>query len=86
VRRNPAGSGLAGALRCRSSLVWSGHAESRDRFFAPLWELLDAETSELVRKGNYERLFDAANARVRAWEAAQLGGRARPAADPNHRP
>jgi hypothetical protein len=56
------------------------------RDYAPLWELLDAETSALVRKGNYERLFDAANARVRAWEAAQLGGRARPAADPNHRP
>jgi hypothetical protein len=25
VRRNPPGSGLAGALRCRSSLVWNHH-------------------------------------------------------------
>lgn len=42
------------------------------RDYAPLWTSLDAETSRLVRIGNYQRLFDAANARVRAWEAAQL--------------
>ncbi len=42
------------------------------RDYAPLWNLLDPHTSELVRKGNYERLFDAANRRVRAWESAQL--------------
>lgn len=41
------------------------------RAFAPLWERLDPEASRLVRVGNYERLFDEARRRVRAWEAAQ---------------
>lgn len=35
-----------------------------------LWQLLDKEASEKVRKGNYERIFDAARPRVRAWELA----------------
>ena len=39
--------------------------------YAPLWKLLTPETSEKVRKGNYERIFDAARAKVRAWEHAQ---------------
>ncbi|MEM9801421.1 MAG: amidohydrolase family protein [Planctomycetota bacterium] len=38
--------------------------------FAPLWERLRPNTRYLVTKGNYERLFDAAALRVRAWEAA----------------
>ena len=38
--------------------------------YRPLWNLLNAETSAKVRKGNYERLFDAARQRVRAWELA----------------
>ena len=45
------------------------------RAFAPLWERLDPEASRLVRLGNYERLFDEARRRVRAWEAAQATGR-----------
>jgi len=40
--------------------------------YEPLWKLLDAKTSEKVRKGNYERLFDAARVNVRAWERAHL--------------
>jgi hypothetical protein len=36
--------------------------------YAPLWGLLTAEASAKVRKGNYERLFDAARERVRAYE------------------
>jgi predicted TIM-barrel fold metal-dependent hydrolase len=36
--------------------------------YAPLWELLTPEAREMVLKGNHERLFDAAAARVRAWE------------------
>ncbi len=36
--------------------------------YAPLWAALTPEASEKVRKGNYERLFDQARARVRAWE------------------
>jgi hypothetical protein len=35
-----------------------------------LWKTLSPEASESVRKGNYERLFDEARKKVRAWEAA----------------
>jgi predicted TIM-barrel fold metal-dependent hydrolase len=37
----------------------------------PVWEALTPEASAKVKKGNYERLFDDARRRVRAWEAAQ---------------
>ncbi|MGE5347499.1 MAG: amidohydrolase family protein [Acidithiobacillales bacterium] len=40
--------------------------------YAPLWRLLTPEASLKVRKGNYERLFDEARRRVRAWERANL--------------
>ncbi len=40
--------------------------------YQPLWDALTPEASELVRKGNYERLFDDARRRVRAWEAANV--------------
>jgi len=36
--------------------------------YAPLWRQLTPEASLKVRKGNYERLFDEARRRVRAWE------------------
>ncbi len=39
--------------------------------YAPLWALLTPEASAKVRKGNYERLFDAARERVRAYERKQ---------------
>jgi predicted TIM-barrel fold metal-dependent hydrolase len=39
--------------------------------YRPLWVALDRSTSEKVRKLNYERIFDAARLRVRAWEKAQ---------------
>jgi predicted TIM-barrel fold metal-dependent hydrolase len=38
--------------------------------YAPLFAKLAPEVSEKVRKGNYERLFDQARRRVRAWESA----------------
>ncbi len=38
--------------------------------YAPLFAKLTPEASEKVRKGNYERLFDEARVRVRAWEKA----------------
>ena len=38
--------------------------------YAPLWRQLTPEASQKVRKGNYERLFDEARRRVRAWERA----------------
>ncbi|MGE0624357.1 MAG: amidohydrolase family protein [Pseudomonadales bacterium] len=46
--------------------------------YAPLFARLTPEASELVRKGNYERVFDAARKRVRAWEAANVGIRRPP--------
>jgi len=39
--------------------------------YKPLWALLTPEASEKVRRGNYERLFDAARQKVRAWERAK---------------
>ena len=49
--------------------------------YDPLWKLLTPEASEKVRKGNYERLFDEARGKVRAWEKANLGASATPAPD-----
>lgn len=36
--------------------------------YAPLWKGLTPETSEKVRKGNYEKIFNEARQKVRAWE------------------
>jgi predicted TIM-barrel fold metal-dependent hydrolase len=36
----------------------------------PVWSRLTPEAKEKVTKGNYERLFDAARVKVRAWEKA----------------
>jgi predicted TIM-barrel fold metal-dependent hydrolase len=41
------------------------------RLYDPIWPLLTKEASANVRKANYERVFDNAKRRVRAWEAAQ---------------
>jgi hypothetical protein len=41
--------------------------------YAPLWNKLTPEASEKVRKANYERLFDTASRKVRAWETANAG-------------
>ena len=38
---------------------------------APVWRQLTPEASLKVRKGNYERLFDEARRRVRAWETGE---------------
>jgi hypothetical protein len=38
--------------------------------YGPLWSLLTNDASDKVRKGNYERLFDEARQKVRAWEHA----------------
>jgi hypothetical protein len=40
--------------------------------YAPLFAQLTREASEKVRKTNYERLFDEARRRVRAWETAHV--------------
>lgn len=38
--------------------------------YKPLWDALTPEARQKVQKGNYERLFDQARSKVRAWEAA----------------
>jgi hypothetical protein len=40
--------------------------------WAPIWSRLTPEASLKVRKGNYERIFDAARLKVRAWERAHV--------------
>ena len=40
--------------------------------YAPLFAKLTPAASEMVRKGNYERLFDKARRDVRAWERANV--------------
>ena len=40
--------------------------------YAPLFAKLTPDASEKLRKGNYERLFDEARRRVRAWEKANV--------------
>ena len=42
------------------------------RQYDPLWKLLSDDARAKVRKGNYERLFDAARVKVRAWERAHV--------------
>ncbi|HSD70144.1 MAG TPA: amidohydrolase family protein [Woeseiaceae bacterium] len=36
--------------------------------YAPLWAALSVDTRNKILKGNYERIFDEARAKVRAWE------------------
>lgn len=40
--------------------------------YDPLWEALTPEASQKVRLGNYERLFDQARTKVRAWEKVNI--------------
>jgi predicted TIM-barrel fold metal-dependent hydrolase len=42
------------------------------RQYEPLWRLLTSEAREDVLKRNYERLFNQARRRVRAWESANV--------------
>ncbi len=40
--------------------------------WAPVWSQLTPDASLKVRKGNYERIFDEARRKVRAWEKANV--------------
>jgi len=40
--------------------------------YGPLWNLLNKDASEKVRKGNYERIFAGARQKVRAWELTHV--------------
>jgi hypothetical protein len=39
--------------------------------WAPVWRLLTPEASLMIRKANYERIFDEGRRRVREWERSQ---------------
>jgi hypothetical protein len=43
--------------------------------YEPLWRRLTPDARQKVLKGNYERLFDAARRKVRAWERAHVAAR-----------
>jgi len=40
--------------------------------YQKLWDRLDAQTAGKVKAKNFERIFDAARVKVRAWEARQI--------------
>ncbi len=52
---------------------WEGYVANYT-VYDPLWERLDADVRAQVERLNYERIFDAAIPRVRAWEQRQLPG------------
>ena len=40
--------------------------------YRPLWDLLTSDAKQKVRKTNYERIFNRARTKVRAWEATNI--------------
>ncbi len=52
---------------------WDGYAKTYADY-GPLWDRLDATTRDRVQRLNYERLFDAAVPKIRAWERDRLAG------------
>jgi len=42
------------------------------RQYDPLWKALTPEARDKVKRLNYERLFDTARTKVRAWERANV--------------
>lgn len=42
--------------------------------YGPLWKLLSNDAREKILKGNYERLFNQARIKVRAWEKTHVKG------------
>ena len=57
---------------------WESYARTH-KVYQPLWERLGADMRARVERHNYERVFDAAVPRVRAWEQRQLSSRSAPA-------
>ena len=53
---------------------WEGYVANYT-VYQPLWERLDPAARAQVERLNYERIFDAAIPRVRAWEERRLAGR-----------
>ncbi len=63
---------------------WRSYAGTHE-VYRPLWERLGADVRTQVERRNYERVFDAAAPRVRAWERRQLSSRNRAAPVPHRR-
>ncbi len=57
---------------------WESYARTYE-VYEPLWDRLGAEVRAQVVRRNYERVFDAATPRVRAWEQRQLPDQSTPA-------
>ena len=55
-------------------LNWDAYARTH-AVYQPLWERLDPRTRAHVERLNYERVFDAAVPKVRAWERAAAAAR-----------
>ena len=55
-------------------LNWDAYARTHAAYL-PLWERLDPTTRTQVERLNYERVFDAAVPKVRAWERAAAAAR-----------
>ncbi len=55
---------------------WEGYVANYT-VYDPLWERLDPDVRAQVERLNYERIFDAAIPRVRAWEQRQRANRRR---------
>ena len=51
--------------------------------YQPVWDLLEPGVQDKICKGNYERIFDEARVKVRAWEKANVG---QPAPEPTATP
>ncbi|MCY3821010.1 MAG: amidohydrolase family protein [Gammaproteobacteria bacterium] len=56
---------------------WESYARTYE-VYEPLWAQLGADVRAQVERRNYERVFDAAVPRVRAWEQRQLSARSTP--------
>jgi hypothetical protein len=64
VNKQMSTNGFTGALNARR----------RGKRILGAASLLSKNASEKLRKGNYERIFDEARTRVRAWEKAHSSG------------
>lgn len=53
---------------------WESYARTHE-VYRPLWEQLDADVRAQAERRNYERVFDAAVPRIRAWEQRQFPSR-----------
>ena len=66
---------LSQVQRIKNSLCQAGYLKVYTQY-APFFAQLTPEAGAKLRMGNYERLFDQARRKVRAWEKANIKERA----------